>query len=1215
MKTKKGKRRRTMQYSKENSKINSSQKEIEDYVNEREEGSSNIDFRQKRNTINYSENRSQSSDHIANTNYLTNKNSNESSYEDLNEDIINLQRVREVSMHRSGRGITLVNGNNNENLIDNTKENRNSIININSSILQSQNPINRIQKLNYNDIDKNNKNKENNSGDENLITIKKRFVKNIEFEKFSQKIYVISNFKSKSNGKKNEKEMRKYIITKPIYFTLKAIYDYNNVENENSAKHKFSISLKKYNNKDDDDNNCENYEIINILQKYKKNDEENNNTKIYKYEGLSIQNNNNEIIDYYKNMKDRGHSNYKNEDNKESNESSKYLKPVNLIKTYKNIEMNTKNNYYNNKINKNENDSYEKTILSKGDKYITKYNVIDKYNNDDNSKNSPNNDKNEIILKDNCDNAKNIVNSKSMQKYNNNKLEIDYTDHIHFKNSITLKDYKNIIDNEENIKSYKRNYTSLKKYHKNFNEENIKCFNNNETSKIFNKNNKNIENSKNYEHVNSFFSYINKSNDTDEHISSKKCYSNNKNIMDDDYKERLNAMSRKDYTISHFEKKLSKIERMKENLLNENTTINKEINERIKKYRNIFVTNNNEITYISNKYNEKVKNDKGRNGGVKTIRKKRMSIFEIAQKRGLGSNTLYNNDNYENMATDSEKTKKVKLNSITIKNENNKNEEEENAKDIKLKKNDDGTKYILFNCSNIHKKKYKMEKLILTPCKNISLFFRKKIINNNNRDKKNSKKEICFKDRNVQNNHKNINSLKMKNKNKTAVGNICTDKEKNKINNNIGNNKLVKDNLDQKDNYKAKFYFEFIQNANQNSDKELIKDNKIIFKDVHSDSDNNTNTIKDDFKRNKKRICTVDEKELLQSKQNLLNNYYEEKIKNLLKRRQPKVYTIKRRGLADFNDFSFFEDNSKGSGKLIFTKAKIKKFKTSKGNSAKYSYTRRKKGNNCQNSSDKKTNSSKNDNSNKKLKNHSYTRRGTHNRILKNSLKKCLNFNISYNSSENEENSNDKYLKNLSSDDHDINISKIKINKKNNNKSQNNESNTRNPQLAMNRKIKDIPLISINKNNKKQMTNLSTNQNKMNKKFTKKSTSLIKKSPNPININYNIEIEKNRNKIKPLEMSGIDAIKSKFKIKLIEINDNLLDAIHYYNGPVDLSCISTKNYKDSVISLKKRMIKCGFKNIDNENNYIKFTNGLDTYLVDIVKIRNNLLYYLFLKNQ
>jgi hypothetical protein len=99
------------------------------------------------------------------------------------------------------------------------------------------------------------------------------------------------------------------------------------------------------------------------------------------------------------------------------------------------------------------------------------------------------------------------------------------------------------------------------------------------------------------------------------------------------------------------------------------------------------------------------------------------------------------------------------------------------------------------------------------------------------------------------------------------------------------------------------------------------------------------------------------------------------------------------------------------------------------------------------------------------------------------------------------------------------------------------------------------------------------------------------------------------------EIDPIDAIKSKFKKKLIEINDELLDAIHYYNGPIDISCISSKNYQEAVEELNEKLSKNGFKYQRFENNYFKVSNEKKTFIVEIVKIRNNMLYFLFLKKK
>lgn len=81
------------------------------------------------------------------------------------------------------------------------------------------------------------------------------------------------------------------------------------------------------------------------------------------------------------------------------------------------------------------------------------------------------------------------------------------------------------------------------------------------------------------------------------------------------------------------------------------------------------------------------------------------------------------------------------------------------------------------------------------------------------------------------------------------------------------------------------------------------------------------------------------------------------------------------------------------------------------------------------------------------------------------------------------------------------------------------------------------------------------------------------------------------------------------------MNDKLLDAIHYYNGPIDISCIASKNYAESVNDLSKKVLKNGFKFVKYENNYFKFSNGINSLLIEIVKIRNNMLYYLVFRNQ
>ena len=187
------------------------------------------------------------------------------------------------------------------------------------------------------------------------------------------------------------------------------------------------------------------------------------------------------------------------------------------------------------------------------------------------------------------------------------------------------------------------------------------------------------------------------------------------------------------------------------------------------------------------------------------------------------------------------------------------------------------------------------------------------------------------------------------------------------------------------------------------------------------------------------------------------------------------------------------------------------------------------------------------------------------------------------------------------------------------NKKKNNNLNTTNPiNQTLKHKIMNLNRIIKNFNAPK----LNRTQVKVNKKsefeipkFKSKSTT--KRNPKLHQINSEPIDRKSQRKIKPnhfLDILEIDAIKSKFKKKLIEGNDKILGPIHYYNGPIDMSCISCKNYEKTVENLIKRVRKNGFQCTQHLNYYYKFTNGLNSYFVEIVKIRNNMLYYLVVKD-
>ena len=1302
------KRRRQAKNSRDNSK-NHSSKESEDEDNEQEEenslNNSNNSFTQGqifrgkiKKYIAFSEN-SDESDYKNNT--INGKNSENNSDNEIN----TLQRIRAMSNHRSGRGIIILNENQDKNSMDDNEYNINNN-NLNSSILSEQNPINVIQEINNNDRGKYyfikeynsnaDKSKRKNSDTGNIISIKKRFSKNIEFEKFLFKSYAITNYNSKSNGRKNIKEMLKYIPSKEINFSLTSVNDEkiikvydvsnilkkykqtNNEGDDSSVTYQFNSSIQKYKNKENImDDNSQNYKNINLLEKYKniyssnsrylqnpiqKDNEMDDDIKVYKNKGLSKKYKNNENTDEYKIIKNSDLMlNYIKDGNEDIIENDKCTNPVCFLKKYQNNSISDNNNInnlgnYKNTISLNNEVNDNNTIIDKESigvkNYIKNYKNIEDDDADSEiyyknagafkkyKKNDVNNDQN-----DNSNESYKISkNAQIIRKYNNN-IENDCSS-TNYKFTTSIKGYKaNINDNEENIKSYKTNNATLRKNDNNEDEENTTSFKtrNNSLKKYYNINNDDsTKNSKIYSNVNLIKSYYNRTNDIDDSINkvianSIKYYSPKKNNNNNTSKEPLNSISRKDYNINHFQIKLSNIEKMKADLLNENITINKEIN---KRRRSIVLTKSQEILDISNKLNEKEKynngilKNKGKNENIKSIRKKRISIFEIAKMKGIAGNIMYNNENYENMNTDSEKTKNVKSNLFKMKKKYNDNEEE-NVDNIKIGKTIDNVKYISFNFANI-KKMYKKEKWILAPCKDISIFLKSRTPNNV--DKKKCKKNVNF--NNVddeQKYNKIINDLLIKNKttfeninrvqgdnqkilkNKKFLGDIKKYvnneeykeieeiKENNNINKISNNNNISSNgNFGYYGNYKV--YFDLLFNVGKGKK----KGKTVEFKNAKSDSENNDTKVKDIFKRKEKRISTVDQSKCLPNGKNPLNNYYELKLENEFKRKYKREFTVEGRTLFDLNDLPILEENNKGIRRIVYKKAKIKKFKSCEDYSDPYPNKRRKKVIVCKHSSDKNTECSKNENSNGKLKGHSYTRRVTKNKNLKNTIKKYFDENSSYKSSDNEENSTPN--SNNSSIDRSHNKMTIKKNMKN--KSQIKELNDRNPLFSLDNKIN----ININKNNQKEMQKLNTTQNKVNQKL--KSKELTKKkhflSKNPSNkikvISDGGEDEKYKTKIKPPEMAGVEAIKSRLKIKLIELNDNLLDAIHYYNGPIDISCISINNYIDTVKSLTKKMKKCGFTKLKSENNYIKFTNGLDIYLVEIVKIRNNMLYYLFLKN-
>ena len=108
-----------------------------------------------------------------------------------------------------------------QNIISNNKDEKQNLgPEINDKKSESSNK--RLRKVS-DDFDLN---KESNKlGYGNKIANRPRFIKIIDYDDFRFKIYVSTDYKSKSNGEKNEEEMKKYAPCKEIDITLYATYE------------------------------------------------------------------------------------------------------------------------------------------------------------------------------------------------------------------------------------------------------------------------------------------------------------------------------------------------------------------------------------------------------------------------------------------------------------------------------------------------------------------------------------------------------------------------------------------------------------------------------------------------------------------------------------------------------------------------------------------------------------------------------------------------------------------------------------------------------------------------------------------------------------------------------------------------------------------------------------------------------------------------------
>ena len=673
-----------------------------------------------------------------------------------------------------------------------------------------------------------------------------------------------------------------------------------------------------------------------------------------------------------------------------------------------------------------------------------------------------------------------------------------------------------------------------------------------------------------------YFNHNNSNNEYNKRRTVKKkerksvCPNNNKNFL------------------FNFKKKFG-IQKFKENIYNfdykKNTQINNEIEVPRKRYQSIILNNNISINEFAKKFNKN------------NVKKNKNNVHDILLKKGINS---------INPETNNKQNKKVKFNVQNVENHlSNKNQEniindipereKENSKENEvIKETHFGVKYIVFQNKNELKTLFKKEQWKLSIDKVSSIFLKsinnsniKNISNNNNTvknlleietlsknnfDKSNKIEKTSFKyisNGKIDNNNNNKNKINdFSNKlnesnNSSSNSDIST---KNILNNKYNNETINKDYDDNKENDNIKkqihptnhLYFNYISNINCNKETKKSK-NELLVKSVNSVSNINESL----YKKNDINYSTE------------LNN--NNSLKNTL--------TNKARKINRKCEF-ITEKNDKKISKVKSKKARIKKFKSLKDDSEydNNKIKRKEKLYDCYTS--KKQNERKKFvkedcykqntlNINDKIKNSKYGF-NTYKKSI--SLKKCSSGNNRNHSS------NKKY---------NAQVNPITFLKNNNNKQSS---------LIMNYRQKIIEGMSnqyYNSNNIKNANNKNVSKNNVNKSMT----ALRRKNDIKLKLNLTKEISK------------IEAIKSRMKKRLIEINDKLIDAINYFNGPIDISCISTKNYSETVQDLAKKALKNGYQCSKLETNYYKLENSNNIFLVEIVKIRNNLLYYLIVKKK
>ena len=619
----------------------------------------------------------------------------------------------------------------------------------------------------------------------------------------------------------------------------------------------------------------------------------------------------------------------------------------------------------------------------------------------------------------------------------------------------------------------------------------------------------------------------------------------------------INYISSKDYNNSRYEKKLSNISKLKNDLINNQYNKRKKRNESV------------DDIDINNSPN---KNSK------KNI--KRRSLLELLKKKGI---IQKKNDSKTNDELNELKKKSSKF----AKNQNDYSENDEDNSELEI--NNDEANFKVYNHKNDLKKIYKDKKWELEPSNESALFLN---------DEKSDVKNI----------------YKIKGDSKKIVKN-----PKNGIKDDRNNEQEEYNNSD------------FSNNNRQNND----EDNFITYKTVNKNYHSNHRKLSSRdrlyelfYNRDKNQIIrpySIESRKQERKKTaRLSENLYEYSQIKEFRRRNRKGRTYAGRGKEITS-----EDEERNIKKVKAVKAKIKKFISRKERPDIYYYDENPKNlheyynsindrNNSRKISDNKIRKMNKSNSDKRN-----TKKNHHNRI--NSDNEYVDEEVEEDEEDENEDEDEEDYYNNNKQSKTIPVKKINHNK-----------NNRKPQKIIIRPYKGLPtrnpitelakmkFYKTNNNIKKNENepNLNKPKNTIARKLLN-SIENLKNNPQKNNDKRHIKVNSvtisnpysSKPKDNPFKDSGIDAVKSKFKLKLIEMNENLSDAIHYYNGPIDISCISCKNYEETIEDLIKKLNKNGYRLVRNKNYYYQFTNGLNAFLVEIVIIRNNLLYYLVIKDK